>query len=145
MRTLTALGAVSALLLTTGVATPAPAAVLHFAAHLEGAAETPPNDSKGKGSAKATVDTVKKTISWTVSYSGLTGPATGAHFHGPAPAGESAGVAIPIPPPLASPIRGSAAITEAQIKDLRGGLWYVNVHTAAHPGGEIRGQLSQAH
>jgi hypothetical protein len=141
MRTLTAFAAVSALLL----ATPASAAVVHFTASLKGAAETPPTDSKGTGSAKVTLDTTKKTLSWTVSYAGLTGPATMAHFHGPAPVGQAAGVAIPLTPPLASPAKGSSPITDAQMKELEGGLWYVNIHTAAHPGGEIRGQLTPAH
>jgi hypothetical protein len=141
MRMLTAFAAVSALLLATS----APAEVVHYSAKLNGASETPPTTSKGKGSASVTLDTTKKTVSWTVSYSGLSGPATMAHFHGPAPVGKAAGVAIPLTPPLASPIKGSSAITDSQIADLKAGLWYVNVHTAANPGGEIRGQLAPSH
>jgi hypothetical protein len=141
MRTLTAIAAVSALLLAAS----AQAAIVHYSAKLNGAAETPPNDSKGKGAAQVTLDTTKKTLSWTVTYSGLTGPATMAHFHGPAPAGQAAGVAIPLTPPLDSPIKGSSTITDSQMADLKAGQWYVNVHTAAHPGGEIRGQLAAGH
>ena len=41
----------------------------------------------------------------------------------------------------ASPIKGEATLTDAQAADLLAGRWYVNVHTRAHPGGEIRGQV----
>lgn len=141
MRTLTAIAAVSALLLAVS----AQAATVHYSAKLNGASETPPTDSKGTGSAHVTLDTTKKTLSWTVTYSGLTGPATMAHFHGPAPVGQSAGVAIPLTGPMASPLKGSSPITDSQIADLKAGQWYVNIHTAAHPGGEIRGQLAETH
>jgi len=120
------------------------AEVLHFTAKLDGASETPPNDSAGVGTAWADLNTASKTLDWKVEYSGLTGPATMAHFHGPAPVGKAAGVAVPLKGDLASPTKGSATLTDAQIADLRAGMWYVNVHTAAHPGGEIRGQVEPA-
>jgi hypothetical protein len=141
MRTLTAIAAVSALLLAAS----AQAAIVHYSARLNGASETPPNDSKGTGAANVTLDTTKKTLTWTVTYSGLTGPATMAHFHGPAPVGKAAGIAIPMTGPMASPLKGSSPITDKQIAELKAGLWYVNVHTGAHPGGEIRGQLAETH
>ena len=53
------------------------------------------------------------------SYSGLTGPVTGAHFHGPAPAGANAGVVVPFAGSLASPITGSKPLTAAQIAELK--------------------------
>ena len=127
--------------LATGAAR---AEVLHFTAKLDGASETPPNDSGGVGSAWVNLDTASKTLDWKVEYSGLTGPATMAHFHGPAPVGKAAGVAVPLKGDLTSPAKGSASLTDAQIADLESGLWYVNVHTAAHPGGEIRGQVMPA-
>ena len=67
-----------------------------------------------------------------------------AHFHGPAAPGVAAGVAVPLAAPLASPINGMATLTDGQIGDLRAGLWYINIHTAQNPGGEIRGQLLKA-
>ena len=80
------------------------------------------------------------TLRWTVTYSGLSGPATGGHFHGPAMPGQNAPVVVPFTGSLASPISGEKILTPAQASDLLAGKWYVNLHTAANPGGEIRGQ-----
>jgi hypothetical protein len=132
-------------LLATGLAltglTRAGAEEVEYAAKLDGASETPPNDSKGTGSLQAKYDPATKMLTWTVTYSGLTGPATAAHFHGPAPAGKAAGVLIPITGSLESPIRGSATLTEEQAKVLTDGMMYFNIHAAANKAGEIRGQL----
>ena len=106
---------------------------------LSGANEVPPNASAGTGTAKVELDgTVLK---WTVTYSGTTGPVTAGHFHGPAPAGANAGVALPFTGSMASPIVGQASLTSMQVDQVKQGLWYVNLHTAAHPGGELRGQV----
>ena len=112
-----------------------------YTAKLDGAAETPPNDSKGAGAVDAHFDTATKMLSWTVTYSGLSGPATMAHFHGPAPEGKAAGVMVPIKGELASPIKGSATLTDEQAKALTDGQVYFNIHTDAHKAGEVRGQL----
>ena len=122
----------------------ASAEIVHFTAKLDGASETPPRVTDGKGTAQVTLDTQSKVLSWKVEYSGLTGPATMAHFHGPAAPGTAAKVTVPLTGDMASPIKGSATITDGQIGDLRGGLWYLNVHTAKYPGGEIRGQVLEA-
>ncbi len=111
-------------------------------ARLYGASEAPPTSSRGSGTADVNLNRQTNVLSWTVTYSGLTGPATGGHFHGPAVAGQNAGVVLPFTGSLASPIHGMATITPAQAADLVEGKWYVNLHTAAHPGGEIRGQVS---
>jgi len=97
--------------------------------------------SAGKGAATATLDTATKTLTWDVEYSGLSGPATAAHIHGPADPGKDAGVVVPFTGSLASPIKGSGTLTDAQIGQLESGKWYINIHTAANKGGEIRGQL----
>ena len=115
-----------------------------YTATLSGASETPPNSSPGTGSVDARFDNSTKTLSWTITYSGLTGPANAAHFHGPAPTGQAAGVMVPITGPLASPIQGSAKLTDDQIRELAEGQVYFNVHTEAHKAGEIRGQVTLA-
>jgi len=125
------------------VAAPAQAEVVHYAATLTSGAETPPNDSKGSGKLTASFDTSTKKLDWTIEYSGLTGPALAAHFHGPAPAGKPASVEVPLTGSLASPIHGSAMLTDAQAKDLADGMLYINIHTAANKGGEIRGQMEK--
>ena len=101
--------------------------------------EVPPNASTAVGMAR--IDLSGMTLKWTVTYSGTTGPVTAGHFHGPAAAGANAGVALPFTGSMASPIEGSATLTQAQVDQLKAGLWYVNLHTAANPGGEIRGQV----
>ncbi len=118
----------------------APSSAMTFRATLSGAAEVPSNPSAGTGTLEATFDKASSTLKWKVTYSGLTGPATMAHFHGPAMPGANAGVAVPFPS-AASPAEGSATLTPAQAADLMAGKWYVNVHTAQNPGGEIRGQV----
>ena len=112
-------------------------------ADLTGTQEVPPVTTQGKGSAAVTFDPASKKLSWTVNYSGLSGPATAAHFHGPAEPGKNAGVAVPIPNQATSPVNGSATLTDAQAAALQAGSYYVNIHTAANPGGEIRGQVTK--
>ena len=117
------------------------AAVTTYKANLGGAAEVPPVTAAGKGTAQVNVDAATKQISWRVDYTGLSGPAAAAHIHCGAAAGANAGVAVPLGTNLASPIEGSAAMTDAQLADLTAGKCYVNIHTAANKGGELRGQL----
>ena len=112
-------------------------------ATLNGKSEVPPNTSAGTGTADIDYDAATKKLTWKVTYSGLSGPATAAHFHGPAEADKNAGVAVAIPNATSSPAEGSATLTEAQAADLVAGKYYVNVHTAANPGGEIRGQVTK--
>ena len=107
---------------------------------LSGQNEVPPNASGGSGTGKVELD--GNMIKWTVTYSGTTGPVTAGHFHGPAAAGANAGVVVPFAGPLASPIIGSATLTPAQVDQVKQGLWYINLHTAANPGGELRGQVN---
>ena len=125
-------------------AVPARAATMTFHADLNGASQVPPVSGNAAGSAEVTYDTATKNLSWTVTYSGLTGDATAAHFHGPAKAGKNAAPVVPLSGALASPIKGTATLTADQEKDLVAELWYVKIHTAAFPGGEIRGQVLKA-
>src|SRR6202140_619737 len=125
------------------VALAGPAFAEKMKATLDSASEVPANTSAGKGTADIDFDAATKKLTWKVTYSGLSGPATAAHFHGPAEAGKNAGVALAIPNAGTSPAEGSATLTDAQAADLMAGKYYVNIHTAANPGGEIRGQLAK--
>ncbi len=99
----------------------------------------------GTGTAAVTFDDTTSILSWDISWSGLSGTTTVAHFHGPAAPGVNAGVQVPlIGSPPDNPNIGSAMITMAQATDLLAGLWYVNVHSDAFTGGEIRGQVNVA-
>jgi CHRD domain len=122
------------------------AATVSFRAELSGAREVPPTQSKGTGSLKATLDTTSNSLTWTGSYSGLSGPATGAHFHGPVSyvgltSEQNAPIQVGTSGSLASPFKGTTTITGAQAKDLMDGRWYFNIHTPANKDGEIRGPI----
>lgn len=91
--------------------------------------------------AEASLNTDSDELTWKVGYSGLTGPVTAGEFHGPAEAGRSASVVVKFQGSLDSPITGVATIMPAQAKELMSGIWYVNLHTQANPGGEIRAQM----
>lgn len=121
-------------------ATAASAEVIKLRAELKGSNEVPPNTSTGSGKAEAAFDTDTKVLTYTVTYADLTGPALGAHFHGPSEPGKNAGIALPFKS-AQSPIQGTATLTATQAADLLAGKWYANIHTAANPGGELRGQM----
>ena len=106
--------------------------------------EVPPKNTHGSGHAEAKLDTTSKTLTYKLSWEGLTGPATMAHFHGPAAPGEDAPVIVPLGNNPTSPIKGTAQLTDDQIKEFMDGKVYANVHTTANPGGEIRGQMTRA-
>ncbi|MEO9191144.1 MAG: CHRD domain-containing protein [Acetobacteraceae bacterium] len=133
----------AALLAGAAFLAPAWAATVTYHATLNGASEVPPTTSTGTGTFEASLDTTTKVLTSTLTYSGLTGPATAAHIHGPAAVGANAGVMIPMKPPLANPIKETSTLTDAQIKEIDAGQTYANVHTKAHPAGEIRGQISK--
>jgi hypothetical protein len=116
-----------------------------YSVTLNGKSETPANETKGTGKGVVKFDDVTKEMSWNIKYMGLTGDATAAHFHGPAKPGVAAGVLVPIPKGgVMSPIIGSATLTDDQATALTTGMIYFNVHTAANPAGEIRGQVVKA-
>jgi len=131
------------LTLSAALAFAGPAFAEKMKATLDGKAEVPPNASAATGTADIDYDPASKKLSWKLTYTGLSGPATAAHFHGPAEAGKSAGVAVAIPNATSSPVEGSATLTDAQAADLIAGKYYVNIHTADKPGGEIRGQVTK--
>jgi hypothetical protein len=125
------------------------AATEHFQASLKGGSEVPSTTSTAAGTLVATFDTTSRKLDYTLTWSGLTGPATMAHFHGPAAVGTNAGVQVVIAgktmPGMSmgptSPVHADATLTPAQATQLENGQWYVNVHSAKFPKGEIRGQV----
>jgi CHRD domain len=129
------------LLLGAVVVFAGPACAEKYKVTLDGKSEVPPTTSAGTGTADVDYDPATKKLTWTLTYSGLTGPASAAHFHGPAEVGKNAGVKVAIPNATSSPAEGSATLTDEQAADLLAGKYYINVHTAANPGGEIRGQV----
>lgn len=135
----TLLGATLALVATA----PARAETIKLKAEVKGSTQVPPTESRGAGVGDVTYDTVSHVLTWSVTFSGMTGPAMAAHFHGPAEPDANAGPIV-VMEGLASPLVGTAVLTDDQAGQLLGGLWYINIHTAAHPGGEIRGQVLRA-
>jgi len=126
--------------------TPAPTTVVRSAS-LTGAAENPPNASAATGSGAVVVNPTTMEITGGITFSGLTPTAGGHHIH-QAPAGNptangpiiiglllaSDGVTAVVPP--------NTMLTQAQYNALLAGELYFNVHTAANPTGEIRGQIN---
>lgn len=119
------------------------AETVNLKASLNASASVPPTNSSGTGNLQATYDTATKELTYTVTYSGLTGNATAAHFHGPADPDKTAGVVVPVQGSVAPPIKGTATLTDAQAADLLVGKWYFNIHTEANRPGEIRGQVTK--
>ncbi|MEY2917112.1 MAG: hypothetical protein RIS73_826 [Bacteroidota bacterium] len=118
--------------------TPVPDPNVTFKATLSGASEVPANASAATGTATLTFNTTTKIFSLTVTHSIAT--ATNGHIH-KAAAGASGGVIFPFSS-FTSPIAyTSVALDATQEADLNANLYYVNIHTAAFPGGEVRGQL----
>jgi hypothetical protein len=123
---------------------PSSAEIIKLTADLKGSEETPPTTTTGSGTFKGAYDTQTKKLNWTISYSGLSGPVTRADFHGPAGVGSYGSIKVSV---IAnhSPIVGSASLTESSEKPLDeallNGSFYINLHTAAYPNGEVRGQI----
>ncbi len=119
--------------------------MFHYEFPLDGLQEVPPVATPGTGMAVVDYNSDTNFLSWSLTFSGLIGTTTAAHFHGAALPGASAGVRIGISIPLgvtSGAAAGSAMVgSEALEGELLGGLWYLNVHTSFRPGGEIRGQV----
>lgn len=139
--------------------TATPNGTTQWKATLSGGSEVPSNSSTAKGDFTATLDETNKTFSWVLNVPNISN-ATMAHLH-QAPAGTSGPVVMDLwVPPLsqtsANSINTSSVSREinlsgtlagsfpAFVAALKAGNIYVNVHTTANPGGEIRGQVVSA-
>jgi len=127
------------------LAQPVNAAPVAFKVDINGAQQVPPVQTGATGTADLTYDPASRVLTWNVTYSGLSGPATMAHLHGPAMQGKNAPPVVWLSEkgtPVSNPIKGQATLTPEQAQQMMGGEWYINLHTQANPGGEIRGQVT---
>jgi hypothetical protein len=108
-------------------------------ATVNGAQQVPANPSTATGTFAGTYSSVNKQLVYTVTYQGMT--PTIAHIHTGGP-GESGSVAIPFQN-LASPITGTVTLTAEQADNLLSNRMYVNLHSAAYPSGELRGDIKK--
>ncbi|HET9746441.1 MAG TPA: CHRD domain-containing protein [Chitinophagaceae bacterium] len=113
---------------------------------MTGAQETPPVTTSATGSIDANYNRLSRTLSYKISFSGLSGNATAAHIHGLGEAGVTAGVVqtfVGFPAATSGTYSGTLLVDGVKIKeeDILAGRYYANIHTAARPAGEIRGQL----
>ena len=133
--------------LVLGLAACSAAVQLSFSADLTTDAEVPTPTLDGatpSGSITATLNEDEDTLTVSGSFTGLTGAATAAHIHGPAEEGDTASPVFTLTVDAAASGNLSGSwddITEAEVQQLRDGLFYVNVHTALNAAGELRGQL----
>jgi hypothetical protein len=114
-------------LITLGIAACAssePEDRIYLRTELLGDNEVPPVDSPAVGAATGIMNRETGVLTWNVSYSGLSGPATAAHFHGPANESSNAGVQINLGSDLASPTQGATRLTKGQQQQLLDGKWY---------------------
>jgi CHRD domain-containing protein len=136
-------GTVAALAVTAYAGAARNANPIMIAAKLTAKEEVPAQAVKNaKASGSFTGDITGHKLTWTLKFSGLTGPATAAHIH-LGGMGVSGNVVVPLCGPCKSSLHGTATLSAALLKDLKVHKLYVNVHTAKNPAGEIRGQLAQ--
>ena len=96
--------------------------------------------ARGAFTATASQDGTGAGLSWSMTFDGLTGPATAAHIH-VAPRGQPGPVVVPLCAPCTSPASGTANVDATVLAAIQAGGAYVNVHTDRNRAGEIRGQV----
>lgn len=128
--------------LLLAAATPAATQILTFEpCVMNGQQVVPPNNAQATGKITFIVETDIKTFNFLFDWKNLSGAPTAVHFHGPAAVGQNGPVIASLKLPITVPSSGHPKVTDAQIADIKAGKWYFDVHTAAFPNGEIRGQL----
>jgi hypothetical protein len=139
-RAVLVLGGVVSAAAAIGLAQAAPQSI---SVALSGAQQVPAVTSPGSGTANFTFDPATHVLTWSITYSGLSSPATMSHLHNGA-AGKNGPVVLWLSTRGAaptSPFSGSVKLTPRQVAQLKAGDWYVNLHSKDHPAGELRGQV----
>jgi hypothetical protein len=118
-----------------------------FVAALNVGQETGVVKSKQMGASGHFTATLSGTsLTYTLTFSHLSGPAIAAHIHGPAARHVSAAILVPLcGPTCTSPVKNTVTLTQDQIDKMEAGQTYVNVHTNLNKNGEIRGQVTAVH
>lgn len=131
------------LLLCITSASIARADVFTYSATLSGAQNVPVNNSTATGLATGTFDTTTNVLTVNLTFSGLSSNATASHFHGPALPGFNGPVVLTLTIPAATSgtLFNSFVLTNDQKANFLAGLFYINIHNATFPGGEIRAQI----
>ena len=113
---------------------------------MTGAQETPPVTTTATGKIDANYNRLTKTLSYSVTFSGLSDSAVAAHIHGLGEAGVMAPVLqtfSPFPRRKEGSYSGTLFIDGVKFTEeyLLGGRYYINIHSKTYGNGEIRGQL----
>lgn len=109
-----------------------------------GAQESPAVATSATSTLTGSYNTGTNRLEYTVNWTGLTGPATMVHFHGPATVGVNAGVITDLSITTAGitgTASGSLVLADTSEVHLLSGKMYYNIHTAANVDGEVRGQV----
>jgi hypothetical protein len=114
---------------------------LRMVVTMNGASEETPTGSSGIG--RGVLTFIGNRLFYEIQYSGLSSNAIAAHIHGPASTTNSAGVLVGLNTPSGTEgtISGSLTLTPQELAFILAGKTYINLHTEAHQGGEIRGQI----
>jgi CHRD domain len=126
------------------VASPSKTAPGKLSAALNVGQEKPtPKGTKVGASGRFTATLSGTTLTWTLTFTHLSGAATAAHIH-LGPRGTTGAVLVPLCAPCSTPATGKSTLTQSQIDNVKAGKTYVNAHTTKNPNGEIRGQITNA-
>lgn len=117
-----------------------------FEGHLSGASVVPPTMSTAFGYCTMSLNAPETSVYMGIRFTGLSGPNTAVHVHGPADSGSTGPIVYDIPITGSTTVIGTSlqSISPSQVASLKQGLWYIDVHSAAFPSGEVRAQFRVA-
>lgn len=115
----------------------------YYSAALDGAQEVPPVATAGRGWGIVRFEPATSSVRIFVHYEGTTGPGVAAHLH-LGPVGVAGGIIVPLTAASPNSYTGTGVLSPANAAALAAAGTYLNVHTAAFPGGEVRGQVVPA-